>query len=264
MRERAKTSAEIDGNIIFKKLERRISLKSVNFSYTDEVKTILNVDMLINTGEMTAIIGESGSGKSTIVDLILGLQNPDSGEILIDGIKFNNLNQNSFRKKVGYVPQDAMLFYSSIRDNLLWSVESAKDDDLWEALKLANADNFVANLSEGIETIVGDRGTRLSGGQRQRIALARALLRKPDILILDEATSALDSESELAIQHAVEHLSKNMAILIVAHRLSTISMANNIYVMQSGKIIEQGSFSNLSSVKNGYFNKMLKLQSSNN
>jgi len=262
LRERAKISAEIDGDIVFNKLENKISFQSVNFSYSDELKTIKNIDMSINKGEMTAIIGESGSGKSTIVDLILGLQYPNSGNILIDDINFKNMKQNSFRKKVGYVPQDAMLFYSSIKDNLLWSVENANDEELWQALKLANADIFVSNLSEGIETIVGDRGTRLSGGQRQRIALARALLRRPEVLILDEATSALDSESELAIQSAIEGLSNNMAVLIVAHRLSTISNASNIYVMKSGNIIEQGSFSSLSSVKDSYFNKMLKLQNS--
>jgi ABC-type multidrug transport system fused ATPase/permease subunit len=264
LKEEAELSAEIDGNIVFNKLESCITLNKLNFSYNDESPTISNVDISINMGEMTAIIGESGSGKSTIVDLILGLQSPESGEILIDGVKFNDFNQNSFRQKIGYVPQDAMLFYSSIKDNLLWSVEGAEDEDLWSALKLANADHFVTSLPEGINTIVGDRGTRLSGGQRQRIALARALLRNPDILILDEATSALDSESESAIQNAVERLSKNMAILVVAHRLSTISNANNIYVMKSGKIIEQGSFLDLSTDKFGYFNSMLKLQSSKN
>ena len=220
--------------------------------------------MVINTGEMTAIVGESGSGKSTVVDLVLGLQSPNSGEITIDDIPFNDLDQNSFRQKVGYVPQDAILFYSSIRDNLLWAVDKANDEELWRALELSNSDQFVYDLPDGIDTVVGDRGTRLSGGQRQRIALARALLREPDLLILDEATSALDSESEVSIQYSIEKLSKKMAILIVAHRLSTISKADNIYVMQSGKIVEEGSFNNLSHKRRGYLHNMLKLQNAKN
>ncbi len=150
------------------------------------------------------------------------------------------------------MPQDAILFYSSIRDNLLWAVDKANDEELWRALELSNSDQFVSDLPDGIDTIVGDRGTRLSGGQRQRIALARALLREPELLILDEATSALDLESEVAIQDSIERLSKKMAILIVAHRLSTIAQADNVYVMQSGKIAEEGSFNNLSLKKEGY------------
>ena len=260
LREQAKSSAEISGSKIFHSLENSLVLNKVSFSYPDGGKTISNIDMAIYTGKMTAIVGESGSGKSTVVDLILGLQNPNSGEITIDDIPFNDLNQNSFRQKVGYVPQDAILFYSSIRDNLLWAVDKANDEELWRALKLSNSDQFVSDLPDGIDTIVGDRGARLSGGQRQRIALARALLREPDLLILDEATSSLDLESEVAIQNSIEKLSRKMAILIVAHRLSTISQADKVYVMQSGKIAEEGSFNDLSLKREGYLFNMLKLQ----
>lgn len=260
LREQAKSSAEAPGDMLFDSLKKSIIFNDVSFSYSDNIKTISNIDIEVTTGEMTAIVGESGSGKSTIVDLILGLQSPNSGEILIDNIPFNNWNQNSFRKKVGYVPQDSILFYSSIRDNLLWSVGECSDEELWKALELSNSDKFVSSLPDGIETIVGDRGVRLSGGQRQRIALARALIRKPDLLILDEATSSLDTESEIAIQNSIENLSKNMAILIVAHRLSTLSKADKVYVMQSGKIVEKGSFDKLSAKSEGYLYNMLKLQ----
>ena len=209
---------------------------------------------------MTAIVGESGSGKSTITDLVLGLQSPTHGQILIDDLPFNNWNQNSFRKKVGYIPQEPILFYASIRDNLLWSKSDAKEEDLWQALKLSNADYFVKNLSEGIDTIVGERGVRLSGGQRQRIALARALLRKPDLLILDEATSSLDTDSELMIQKSIEELSHSITILVVAHRLSTISKADKIYVLKLGEIIEEGSFELLSNKRDSIFLEMLSKQ----
>ena len=260
LREQAKLSAEDVGDNIFESLKKGIVFNNVSFSYANNVETISNIDIKVLPGKMTAIVGESGSGKSTVVDLILGLQSPNIGEILVDDIPFNRWNQNSFRKKVGYVPQDSILFYSSIRDNLLWSVEEASDDELWKALKLSNSDKFVSSLPQGIETIVGDRGVRLSGGQRQRIALARALLRKPDLLILDEATSSLDTESEVAIQSSIENLSKNMAILIVAHRLSTISKADKVYVMQSGRVVEKGSFDSLSGKSQGYLYNMLKLQ----
>jgi len=258
--EQAKSSTEEPGDIMFDSLKKSISFNDVSFSYSNSTKTISNIDIEVTTGEMTAIVGESGSGKSTIVDLILGLHSPDTGKILIDNIPFSQWNQNSFRKKVGYVPQDSILFYSSIRDNLLWSVEDSSDEELWKALELANASKFVSSLPDGIETIVGDRGVRLSGGQRQRIALARALIRGPDLLILDEATSALDTESEIAIQNSIVKLSKSMAILIVAHRLSTISQSDKVYVIQSGKIVEKGSFNDLSLKNEGFLYNMLKLQ----
>ena len=198
---------EVQGTKLFKQLDRGIALKNVEFCYPNNKPVFTKLNLFIKKNQMTAIVGESGSGKSTITDLVLGLQSPTHGQILIDDLPFNNWNQNSFRKKVGYIPQEPILFYASIRDNLLWSKSDAKEEDLWQALKLSNADYFVKNLSEGIDTIVGERGVRLSGGQRQRIALARALLRNPDLLILDEATSSLDTDSELMIQKSIEGLS---------------------------------------------------------
>jgi len=155
------------------------------------------------------------------------------------------------------------LFHTSIRDNLLWSFEQAKEDDLWGALSLANAKDFVKELPQGIDTIVGDRGVRLSGGERQRIALARALLRKPELLILDEATSSLDSESELLIQQSIEKVAQDTTILIVAHRLSTVINADYVYVLKKGRIVEEGTYSQLYSM-NGYFTNMVESQTLSN
>ena len=210
---------------------------------------------------MTALVGESGSGKSTVTDLVLGLQIPEQGQMLIDGVPLSEWKQNSFRERIGYVPQDPQLFHSSIRENLLWSFDGASENDLWNALKLANAEVFVKDLPQGIDTVVGDRGIRLSGGQRQRIALARALLRKPELLILDEATSALDSESESLIQQSIEKVAHNTTILVVAHRLSTIAKANQVYVLHHGQINEEGSFTALSVKSGGRLNAMLEAQS---
>jgi ATP-binding cassette subfamily B protein len=220
----------------------------------------LGINVELKKGHITALIGESGSGKSTLTDLILGLEKPNSGNIFIDNIPLSAININSLRDRIGYVPQDPQLFHASIRDNLLWSYDSASEARLWEVLELANAANFVNKLPDKLDTIVGDRGTRLSGGQRQRIALARALIRMPILLILDEATSALDSESESLIQQSIEKVAGDVTVLIVAHRLSTIANANKIYILSSGKIVEDGSFEQLRSNPNGLLNSMLSGQ----
>ena len=174
------------------------------------------------------------------------MQIPNDGLVLIDGIPLSDYKQQSFRNHVGYVPQEPILFHSSVRENLLWSKDSASEQEIWNALHVANAATFVKELPQGVDTIVGDRGTRLSGGQRQRIALARALIRSPELLILDEATSALDNESERLIKQSIEDLSKSTTILIVAHRLTTIKNADQVYVIQAGRIIENGSYAELS------------------
>jgi len=259
LKEKAAEFKEIEGSILFKKLDTSIEFKDVSFTYPGREKTISKINLCIKKGVMTALVGESGSGKSTITDIVLGLQIPHKGEILIDGISLSDLKQNTFRERIGYVPQDPLLFHASIRENLLWAYE-ATEDEIWTALRLANAERFIKDMSEGIDTIVGDRGARLSGGQRQRIALARALLRKPELLILDEATSSLDSESEQLIQQSIEQISHNTTILIVAHRLSTIAKADQVYVLSKGDILEEGSFKNLSSKKGSILNEMLQKQ----
>ncbi|MBF0558800.1 MAG: ABC transporter ATP-binding protein [Nitrospirae bacterium] len=260
LRKKAAELEEVEGKRIFKRLEHGIELKAVNFTYPGRIQTLTNVNLNIRKGQMTALVGESGSGKSTVTDLILGLQIPEKGQVLIDGVPLGDWKQNSFRERIGYVPQDPLLFHASIRDNLLWSFAQAKEDDLWTALHLANADDFVKELPQDIDTIVGDRGIRLSGGQRQRIALARALLRKPELLILDEATSSLDSESERLIQKSIEHVAKDTTMLVVAHRLSTIAKADQVYVLKQGRVVEEGAFGVLSTRPGGVLSAMISAQ----
>ncbi|MEQ1794852.1 MAG: ABC transporter ATP-binding protein [Nitrospira sp.] len=261
LRETAANFEEVSGERAFTRLVHGIELKAVSFSYSGRSKTLNHVSLCIPKGEMVALVGESGSGKSTVIDLVLGLQIPAQGQVLIDGIPLDQWQQNTFRERVGYVPQDPILFHASIRDNLLWSFEQASEADLWAALKLANAEAFVRELPLGLDTTVGDRGLRLSGGQRQRVALARALLRKPDLLILDEATSALDSESERLIQESIDRVARDTTILVVAHRLSTIAKADTVYVLHQGRIIEEGSFPELAKRNGGTLSAMLATQS---
>jgi ATP-binding cassette subfamily B protein len=258
LRKNAAEYEEIEGVQIFSRLASAIEFKDLSFAYPGRIQTLTNINLSIRKGKMTALVGESGSGKSTVTDLILGLQIPEHGQILIDGVGLGEWKQNSLRENFGYVPQDPFLFHASIRDNLLWSFEGASESDIWEALHLANAETFVKELPEGIDTVVGERGARLSGGQRQRIALARALLRKPELLILDEATSALDSESEQLIQQSIEQVAHDTTILIVAHRLSTIAKADQVYVLRQGEVIEEGSFSILSVKSGGILHAMLR------
>jgi len=260
LRRSAAAFHEIEGARVFEKLERGIELKSVDFIYPGRERTLQGVSLEIPKGRMVALVGESGSGKSTVADLVLGLQVPNQGEVLIDGVPLGDWKQNSFRERVGYVPQDPLLFHASVRDNLLWSFSRAPEQDLWTALERANAAEFVKQLPQGIDTLVGDRGTRLSGGQRQRIALARALLRRPDLLILDEATSSLDSESERLIQQSIERLAEDSTVLVIAHRLSTIARANRVYVLREGRIIEEGSFADLVAKSGGVLNAMIAAQ----
>ena len=260
LRKKAAEVEEVEGQRIFKRLERGVELKDLDFTYPEREQTLAGLNIYICKGQMTALVGESGSGKSTVTDLVLGLQIPEKGEVLIDGVPLGDWKQNSFRERIGYVPQDPLLFHASIRDNLLWSFDKAEEDDLWDALRLANAADFVKELPQGIDTLVGDRGVRLSGGERQRIALARALLRKPELLILDEATSSLDSESELLIQQSIEQVAQDTTILIVAHRLSTIAKADQVYVMRQGRVIEEGPFTVLRTRPGSILNDMIAIQ----
>jgi len=260
LRKSAMEFEEVQGDRIFLGLEREIKFQDVSFTYPGRSQTLTDVSLNLRKGQMIALVGESGSGKSTVTDLLLGLQTAEQGLVMIDDVPLGEWNQNSFRERVGYVPQDPQLFHFSIRDNLLWACEKATKHDLWDALRLANAETFVKDLPYGIDTVVGDRGVRLSGGQRQRIALARALLRKPELLILDEATSALDSESERLIQQSIDQVAQNTTILVVAHRLSTIARADQVYVLRLGRVVEEGSYSVLSVKSDGILKAMLTAQ----
>jgi ABC-type bacteriocin/lantibiotic exporter with double-glycine peptidase domain len=229
-------------NLVFK---NKINLKNISFSYNNsEEYEINNIDITINVGDFIGIIGKSGSGKSTIVDLILGLLTPQKGQIDIDGMLLNDENYPDFRKLIGYVPQVIYLTDSSLKSNIAFGL---KDEDidhvaLQKAIVLSHLSELVESLPNGIETFVGERGVRLSGGQRQRIGIARALYNNPQILILDEATSALDNNTENEIMNAVNQLHGNKTIIIIAHRFTTIKNCDIVYKIESGKILKSGTY----------------------
>ena len=261
LKNKANYQKEEIGDLKFTDFNESIEFKNLDFTYQNGLNVFRKLNLKINKNEVTALVGSSGCGKSTIVDLVLGIQKPNKkNQILIDGISLDNIDINSLREKIGYVAQDPLLFNESIRNNLLWSKPDSSYEELIDALALANAKDFVDEFKDGIDTIVGDRGTKLSGGQRQRISLARAILRKPELLILDEATSALDTESEIKIQNSLDKISKHITVLIVAHRLSTIINSNSIYVLSKGKVVENGNYDQLIKNNNSIFAKMLKKQ----
>ncbi len=241
---------QLSGDHLFNKLNERIVLQGVNFRYPENDFLLNDVNIDIPRGKMVAFIGKSGSGKSTLVDLLLRFYDPDSGCIQIDGRDLKNMDVLSWRRKIGYVPQDSVLFNTTIRDNLKWAKDDATEQELKSACEMANVNEFLLDMPKGLDTNVGDRGVRLSGGQKQRIALARAILRQPELLILDEATSSLDSQSEKLIQEAIEAIAgKRTTVVVVAHRLSTIVNADHIYVIDEGRVIEAGDFTILCAKK---------------
>jgi ATP-binding cassette subfamily C protein len=244
------------------KLQHSVRFDRVSFSYDDQSKSpvISNLDLIINAGETTAIVGPSGAGKSTIADLVMGLIVPDQGRILIDEMELSPKRMKAWRDQIGYVPQDTFLFHDTLQANLLWAKPDASEEEIKQSLKFAAAEEFVSVLPKGIDTILGDRGVLVSGGERQRLALARALLRKPSLLILDEATSSLDSENEKRIQNAIEKLHGHMTILIISHRLSTIRGADIIHVIEEGHLIESGTWDELIVKENGRFRDLCKAQ----
>ncbi|HZS11898.1 MAG TPA: ABC transporter ATP-binding protein [Nitrospirales bacterium] len=259
MRERMHEGPERAGGRPVPRAYERLQLDEISFSYDDHRPVLQGIDLEIGRGEIIALVGISGSGKTTIVDLIMGFMPPTAGEILIDGVPLRDLDLAEWRRSVGYVPQDVVLFDATVRENLIWGCPGATDDDVRAATRMAHAEAFVLALPGGYEAAVGDRGVMLSGGQRQRLALARALLRKPQLLILDEATSALDAESEALIQQTIETLARRMSIIVVAHRLSTIQKADRIYVLEEGRIVEHGSWQELTRSK-GRFDELRRLQ----
>lgn len=235
----------IDGTRSFSGLSHAIEFVSVNFGYDPDHLVLKDINLCIEKGKTTALVGASGSGKSTLADLISRFYDPTAGRVLLDGIDLREFKIDSVRCRLAIVSQDTFIFNASVRSNIAYGSEHATDSKVYEAARLANALEFILEMPEGFETTLGDRGVRLSGGQRQRIAIARALLRNPEILILDEATSALDSVSEKLIQEALEKLSVGRTVLAIAHRLSTISGADKIVVLEQGRIVEQGSYREL-------------------
>ncbi|GGD76059.1 ABC transporter ATP-binding protein [Paenibacillus nasutitermitis] len=243
-------------------IEEGITCHEVSFRYEGD-KTgyaLRNINFHIPANSTTAFVGKSGAGKSTLIDILIGLFQPESGQIVIDGVPLTPDNLFSYRNSISYVSQDPFLFNASIRENLMMVEPDATEAEIWEALKFSASDDFVSKLPQGMDTIIGDRGIRLSGGERQRIVLARAILRKPAILVLDEATSALDNENEAKIQGALDRLKGNMTIIVIAHRLSTIRNADQVIVLENGKIIQQGGYMQLSKETKGTFSQLLAYQ----
>lgn len=236
-------------------LANAIDVEGVTFRYLNRegAAAVQDVSLRIGAGLTTAIVGPSGCGKSTLADLLMGLLTPTAGQVAIDGNRLTADNVSAWRQQVSYVSQDTFLFHDSVRANLLWARPDATDADVWEALRLAAADRFVTELPRGLDTIVGERGVMLSGGERQRLAIARALVRRPQVLVLDEATSALDAENEQRIQQAIDGLQHRMTIIIITHRLATISHADQIYVMDGGALVQSGQWDTVSTDRRGRF-----------
>jgi len=243
-------------------LRNSIVFQDVSFRFNrDEPQFALaDINLKIPVNRTTAIVGRSGAGKSTLIDILTGLFQPETGTVLVDGAPLTGEILSAFRKSISYVPQDPFLFNASIRDNLMMVAPEAGEEELWEALSFAAAIDFVQKLPQGIDTLLGDRGVRLSGGERQRIVLARAILRKPSVLVLDEATSALDNENEYRIQNALDRLKGSLTIIVIAHRLTSIHNADQVIVLDKGTIIQQGEYRQLSSEKRGLFSQLLSRQ----
>lgn len=239
-----------------------IEFRGVSFRYSQNTDryALKNINIVIPINKMTAIVGKSGAGKSTLIDILMGLNIPESGQVLIDKMPLNSENLQSLRQSVSYVPQEPFLFNGTIRENLKMVAEHATDEEMWSALEFSSAADFVKKIPNGLDAILGDRGVRLSGGERQRVVLARAILRKPAILVLDEATSALDTENESRIQEAIERLKGSMTIVVIAHRLSTIKNADQVVVLDNGNIIQKGEFGHLEKDKKNLFGKLLNYQ----
>ncbi|GAA6619380.1 ABC transporter ATP-binding protein [Scytonema sp. NUACC26] len=242
------------------KVRGELVLKEVTFSYKDRLPVVRNLSLHIPAGKTIAIVGSTGSGKSTLIKLLLRLYEVQSGQIILDGIDIQDLNLRDLRRCIGLVSQDVFLFHGSVAENISYGRFDANNYEIIEAAKVAEAHDFIMQLPQGYETIVGERGQKLSGGQRQRIAIARAVLKNPPILILDEATSAVDNETEAAIQRSLEHITVNRTTIAIAHRLSTIRNADRIYVMEYGRFVESGTHEQLLN-QNGVYASLWRVQS---
>lgn len=252
---------ENEGKEKLSDVQGEFEFKNVEFHYGDNKKAVLKgLNLKVGKGETIALVGESGAGKTTILNLVIGFNLADKGEVLLDGHSMRDIDLRSYRKHLAVVPQNTILFSGTIRDNITYGVSEVDDETLAEVVRAANLSELVESLPDGLDTVIGEHGGKLSGGQRQRIAIARALIRNPKVIVLDEATSALDSISEKLIQEAVSNLTKDRTTFIVAHRLSTIRDADRIAVIRDGKCAEYGTYEELMELK-GEFYRMKQIQS---
>lgn len=251
--------SEIENPVVKSDFNQEIKLKDISFKYQDEY-VLKNFNLTVPKGATVALVGQSGSGKSTIANLVTRFYDVNEGEITIDGTNIKHFSKKSLRSLLGLVTQDSILFNDSVKNNIRLGKEHATDADIIEAAKIANAHDFIIELPNGYDTNIGDSGNKLSGGQKQRLSIARAVLKNPPIMILDEATSALDTESERLVQDALENMMRNRTSIVIAHRLSTIQNADTIVVLNKGEIVEQGSHEQLLS-KNGTYKKLVEMQS---
>ncbi len=239
----------------------QIAFDNVTFSYPTrpDTEALVNFSLTVSPGETVAVVGPSGAGKSTLFQLAQRFYDPQTGSVRIDGVALPSADPSEIRERMALVPQETVLFAASARDNLRYGKWEATDEEIWEAARVANAEKFLRALPEGLDSFMGEAGTRLSGGQRQRISIARALLRNTPILLLDEATSALDAESEKLVQDALDHLMQDRTTIVIAHRLATVRSADRIIVMDEGRIVEQGDHDSLIA-KNGLYARLADLQ----
>ena len=256
-----KTPVTVDDNVNGKQLQSfndKIEFRNVRFAYDDAV-ILDNIDLIIEKGKSVALVGSSGAGKSTLADLVPRFHDVTSGEVLIDGINIKDYSLQSVRSLMSIVTQEPILFNDTIANNIKLGQPDASDEEIIQAAKVANAHNFIANKEISYATNIGDRGSKLSGGERQRLTIARALIKNPPILILDEATSSLDTESERLVQDAINSMMQNRTSIVIAHRLSTIRHADEIIVLQKGKIVERGTHDQLLS-QNGFYKRLVEMQ----
>jgi len=237
--------ADPGAGVMLDTIEGRVEFDNVHFSYIPGEPVLRGISLQVAPGEVVALVGSSGSGKSTMVDLIPGFYHPQEGTVRIDGVDLREANLASLRRNLGIVTQEVILFHDSIRDNIAYGVDEVSLEEVRAAARAANADGFIMNLPDGYDTIIGDRGLKLSGGQRQRVSIARAILRNPPLLLLDEATSALDTESEQLVQEAIDHLVQHRTTIVIAHRLSTIQNVDRIYLVERGEIVQMGTHDEL-------------------
>ena len=250
---------EIENTLPIQNLENKITFNNVNFFYDKDNVILKNFSLEIPKGKTIALVGQSGSGKTTVANLLARFYDVNEGSILVDGENIKNLKMSNYRQLLGMVTQESVLFNDTIYNNILMGKPHATEEEIISAAKIANAHQFIQNLPEGYHTNIGDDGNKLSGGQKQRISIARAVLKNPPIMILDEATSALDTESERFVQDALDKMMANRTSLIIAHRLSTIQKADMIVVMEKGQIVEQGTHQELMNL-NGVYKKLVELQ----